>query len=103
LLSHGKDLSASSSLSICPHTSAQKGSVSFIISLHLSTHVSTAASEHIPVKFDIVTLMKVCRENPHLIKIRQKYQALYMKNSVLFFVGGDIKSLQKPLLQVKWY
>jgi len=37
--------------------------------------------------------MKICRENPDLVKIGTEYQAVYMKTQVVFFfhvVGSDI-------------
>jgi hypothetical protein len=36
--------------------------------------------------------MKICSENPNLIKIGQKYRTLYMKTEVRFIVDGEIKS-----------
>jgi len=37
------------------------------------------------------TSVKICRENPNLIKIGQKYRTLYMQTYVRFIVAGDIK------------
>jgi hypothetical protein len=36
--------------------------------------------------------MKICQENPDLVKIREKYHAIYMKTSVYFIVAGNIIS-----------
>jgi len=35
--------------------------------------------------------VKICQENPDLVKIRQKYLALYLKTKVQFVVSSDIK------------
>jgi hypothetical protein len=45
--------------------------------------------------------IKVCRQNPDLVKIRQKHQSLYMKTYVSFIVTGDIKSPQTRFDRVK--
>jgi len=34
--------------------------------------------------------MKVCRENPYLVKIEQKYRAVYVKTLVHFIAVRDI-------------
>jgi hypothetical protein len=36
--------------------------------------------------------MKICQENPDVVKNGEKYQALYTKILVCFIVAGDIKS-----------
>jgi hypothetical protein len=36
--------------------------------------------------------MKICQENPDLVKIRQKYWTVYVKTEVHFTVAVDIKS-----------
>jgi len=50
-----------------------------IISAHLSPYVSTAPTGQILVDYDFEDFMQLCQEIPNLIKIRKKYQALYMK------------------------
>jgi hypothetical protein len=35
------------------------------------------------------TLLKICEENPNLVKIGQKYGTLYVKAGVSFIVAGD--------------
>ena len=49
--------------------------------------------------------MNICREIPNLVKIGQKYQALYMKSQVRFIVAGNIKLPRgkSALYRVKWY
>jgi hypothetical protein len=42
--------------------------------------------------------MKICPEKPDLVKIGQKYQALYIKTQVLSAVAGDVKS---PLAEIR--
>jgi len=56
-----------------------KVSVSFFISAHLSSYVSTAPTGQILVDCDFEDFMKLCQETPNFIKIRKKYQALYVK------------------------
>jgi hypothetical protein len=46
--------------------------------------------------------MKICRENPGLITIVQKYRALYVKTKVRFIAGDHIKSPSQRSLQVRW-
>jgi hypothetical protein len=46
--------------------------------------------------------MKICRENPKLIKMEQK-RALYMKIKVCFIVAGNIKSPYNSYLRMKFY
>jgi hypothetical protein len=36
--------------------------------------------------------MKICHENPNLVKIGQKFWALYIKTKTPFIVAGDIVS-----------
>ena len=36
--------------------------------------------------------METCRDNPNLVKMGQKYRALYMKIQITFFVAREIKS-----------
>ena len=43
--------------------------------------------------------MNICRENPNLVKIGQKYRTLYMKTYVSFIVAGDIISPLKHSLR----
>ena len=45
----------------------------------------------------------MCQENPSVIRIGQKYQALYMKTAVRFIVAGNIKSQYHRSLRAKWY
>jgi hypothetical protein len=47
--------------------------------------------------------VEICRDNPNLVKIWQKYKALYIKTEERFIAAGDIKSTQKCSLAVKWY
>jgi hypothetical protein len=56
-----------------------KVSVSLVISAHLSPYVSTAPTGQILADYDFEDFMKLCQETPNMIKIRKKYQALYMK------------------------
>jgi hypothetical protein len=44
------------------------------------------------MKFDTGDFREICLENPNLVKIGQKYRALYMEIKVCFTVAGDIKS-----------
>ena len=46
--------------------------------------------------------MKICREIPNLVKIRQKYLTLHMKSHVSFISAGDIKWPEKRSLRLKW-
>ena len=43
------------------------------------------------------------QENPSVIRIRQKFWAIYMKTSARFMVARDIKYQYKRSLRVKWY
>ena len=45
----------------------------------------------------------MCQEIPSVIRIGQKYRALYVKTSVRFIVAGDIKTQYKRSLRTKWY
>jgi hypothetical protein len=53
-----------------------------------------------PWNLALTALMKVCRENPNLVKIGQTYRSLY---TAPFIVAGDIKSSYRRPLRVKWY
>lgn len=66
-----KLVSASSYLYVCQHVAAQR-----------------------PLN-GLVSFMKICRENPYLIQIQQKYRALYIKTYARFIATGDINSPQK--------
>jgi len=37
------------------------------------------------------TFMKICQENPNVVKNREKYQALCTKILVCFILAGDIE------------
>jgi len=37
--------------------------------------------------------MKICLENPDLVKMGQKYRMLYMKTQICCIVAGDMRSL----------
>jgi hypothetical protein len=43
--------------------------------------------------------MNIYREDPNLVKIRQKYRALYMKTEERFIVAGDIKLPHNALFE----
>jgi hypothetical protein len=60
--------------------------------VRLSAGISAVPTGWISVKFDIEDSYKICRENPNLVQIGQKYLALYMNTSVNFTVAGNIKS-----------
>lgn len=66
--------------------------VSLVISAHLSPYISTAPTGQIFVDYDFEDFMELCQETPNLIKIRKKYQALYMKVKMYVMLGDDIKS-----------
>jgi hypothetical protein len=36
--------------------------------------------------------IKICQGNPYLIKLREKYQELYLKMYIHFIVAGNIKA-----------
>jgi hypothetical protein len=70
----------------------------------MSVCISAPPTGRVLVKFNNgrgEAAMKICRENPNLFKIGQKFPALYMKTQVRFIVSGDIKSSQKRHLGVK--
>jgi len=50
----------------------QKASIAFIMSVCLTTSISAVPAGWIDVKFDLRAFMKICRENPKLIKLGQK-------------------------------
>ena len=64
----------------------------FVMSVRLSACIIAAPSGRIFVKFYICGLVKICGEKPDLVKIGQKYRALYVRTYVRFIVPGDIKS-----------
>ena len=49
------------------------------------------------------TSMKICQENPDLIKIQQKYWTVYVKIEVCFTFAVDINSPQNHCVWVEWY
>jgi hypothetical protein len=64
-------------LSICPHVSTQ------------------FPSDRFPWNLVLGTAKQIFWDAPHLVKIRQKYQAFYLKTWVCFFVAGAINFPEK--------
>jgi hypothetical protein len=62
---------------------------SFVMSDRLSASVSCAPTGRISVKLDREGFYDSLSQNPNLVKIRQKYRALYTENEVRFVVSGD--------------
>jgi hypothetical protein len=60
-------------------TKLQKTPISFVMSICPSARKNSAPSGTTFVKFILQTFIKTCQENLSLVKIRQIYQALYMK------------------------
>jgi hypothetical protein len=62
---------------------SQKVPISFTMSVRLSVCLSACISAlptaKIPIKFDIGDLYEISWETANLVKIGQKYEALYMK------------------------
>ena len=55
-----------------------------------SASISSVCTGRIFGKWILGSCMEICRENPDLVKIRQKYWALYMKTEVRVIVVGNI-------------
>jgi hypothetical protein len=53
------------------------------------------------VKCDVGDIYKSLWRKPDVVKIGQKYQALYMEMYVLFIAAADLPL--KSCFQVKWY
>jgi hypothetical protein len=53
--------------------------------------IGAVQTGRIDVKLDFRAFMKICQENPKMIKMEQK-RALYMKIKLCFIVAGNIKS-----------
>jgi hypothetical protein len=47
--------------------------------------------------------MNICHENTNLVKIGQKYRALYTNTQVGFILAGDIKCPLQRSVRVKLY
>jgi hypothetical protein len=48
------------------------------------------------------SFMKICPENPNMVKMWQKCRGPYMQDHVRFIVAGGIK-LPTNAIQSKWY
>jgi hypothetical protein len=75
------------------HVSVQSFLGAFVLSKHVHISFVMSVCPHVSAllsldgfswNFMLQTLMKICVQNPNLVKIRQNYQALYMKISVHF-------------------
>jgi hypothetical protein len=47
--------------------------------------------------------MEICRDNPNLVKIGQKYRALYMNILTRFLLLAKLNRRKKRSWRVKWY
>jgi hypothetical protein len=61
----------------------QKAPISIVISIHLfvcwSTHISVVPPDGFMSNLILGTVMKICQQNPNLVKIEHKYWAICMK------------------------
>jgi hypothetical protein len=56
--------------------------------ISLSASISSACTGRIFGKLILGYCMEICQENPNLVKIGQKYWALYLKTEVRIVVGN---------------
>jgi hypothetical protein len=68
------------------------------LSVHASACISAALTGRFFVKFCSVDFMKICLENPRLVKISQKCLSVCMKTQMRCVAVGDVKSLQQRYL-----
>ena len=68
----------------------------------LSARMSRARTGQIYVKYDI-PVVRICQENPNVVKIIQIYRTLDMKAQVGFNVAGEIRKTQKSSVRMKSY
>jgi hypothetical protein len=73
------------------------------MSVRLSSYITAAPTGKISVKFGIEGFYKKNCRNPNLVKIGQKYRALYIRIYEVFIVAGDIKSPYNRCFRLEWY